>query len=106
MATKSSSVTARMDQSLKSEAEDILEKIGLNSSIAINALYKQIVYHRGIPFSLTVPNELEYNREKMSENEFAHMMERGYTEAIAGKGRNASEVYEDLINDLKDRANV
>lgn len=42
----------------------------------------------------------------MSENKFAQMMERGYTEAIAGKGRNASEVYEDLINDLKDRANV
>ena len=105
-ALKSTNVTARMDPELKKEAESILEKVGLSSSAVITALYKQIVYHRGIPFSMTVPDSVEYDRSMMTAKQFDAMLEAGYSEALAKKGRPAENVYIDLLNDLKERADV
>ncbi|MEE0954391.1 MAG: type II toxin-antitoxin system RelB/DinJ family antitoxin [Eubacterium sp.] len=103
---KSTNVTARMDPDLKAQAENILDKIGLNSSVVITALYKQIVYHRGLPFALTVPESVEYDRSMMTAMQYDSMLEKGYAEALAGKGRPADEVYHDLLNDLKGQADV
>ena len=51
------SIHARIDPVLKHDAENILHKLGLNASQAINAFYAQIVHVRGIPFELRLPNE-------------------------------------------------
>ena len=56
---KDSTVSARVETNIKIEAEDILQKLGVPSSVVINSLYRQIIYHKGIPFSLTVPAEPE-----------------------------------------------
>lgn len=54
---RAASVHARIDPTLKHDAEIILHKLGLNTSQAINAFYAQIVHVRGIPFDLKLPNE-------------------------------------------------
>lgn len=51
------SIHARIDPMLKHDAEEILHKLGLNTSQAINAFYAQIVHVRGIPFDLKLPNQ-------------------------------------------------
>ena len=51
------SIHARIDPVLKHDAENILHRLGLNASQAINAFYAQIVHVRGIPFELRLPNE-------------------------------------------------
>ncbi|MGI6211795.1 MAG: type II toxin-antitoxin system RelB/DinJ family antitoxin [Anaerovoracaceae bacterium] len=33
----------------------MLKQLGITVSVVINSLYRQIIYHRGIPFSLTIP---------------------------------------------------
>jgi len=56
---KDSIVTARIDSNLKKEAENILKKIGLNSSTAIGLFYSNVVINKGLPFRLrldTVPS--------------------------------------------------
>lgn len=55
--TRAASIHARIDPVLKHDAENILHKLGLNASQAINAFYAQIVHVRGIPFDLRLPNE-------------------------------------------------
>jgi DNA-damage-inducible protein J len=50
-------VRARVDESLKHDAEDILKELGLNTSQAINIFLKKIVSQRGIPFDLKVPSK-------------------------------------------------
>ncbi|MEG1827191.1 MAG: type II toxin-antitoxin system RelB/DinJ family antitoxin [Gordonibacter sp.] len=50
-------VSARLDTSLKIEAENILGALGLSHSVAISALYSQIVLQRGMPFDLKLPVE-------------------------------------------------
>ena len=52
---KDSTVSARVENNIKNEAEEILQKLGVPVSVVINSLYRQIIYHHGVPFSLTVP---------------------------------------------------
>ena len=55
--SRAASIHARIDPTLKHDAEKILHQLGLNTSQAINAFYAQIVHVRGIPFELKLPNE-------------------------------------------------
>ena len=54
---KDATVSARVEYTVKNEAEDILQKLGVPVSVVINSLYRQIIYNQGIPFSLTIPKE-------------------------------------------------
>ena len=45
----------RMDTSLKTSAEDILAKLGITPSSAIQMFYSQIILHRGLPFEAKLP---------------------------------------------------
>lgn len=49
-------VRARVDETLKFEAENILHEIGLNTSQAINIFLKKVVSEHGIPFELKAPS--------------------------------------------------
>lgn len=54
--SRAATIHARIDPTLKQNAEKILHQLGLNTSQAINAFYAQIVHVRGIPFELKLPN--------------------------------------------------
>ncbi len=54
---KTAMLRARVDPSLKAEAEAVLDLLGLNVTTAITMFYKQIVQHRGLPFQVVIPNE-------------------------------------------------
>lgn len=56
MTTKTASVRARIEPSVKKKAEMVLSKIGMSPSEAINVFYRRIASDKGIPFSLNVPN--------------------------------------------------
>ena len=58
---KSTTISVRMDSTLKTEAEGILSSLGLTASQAINIFYKQITFQNGIPFPVKVP-EHELNK--------------------------------------------
>jgi len=55
---KTATIRARIEPTLKSEVEDILDHLGLSASEAIQLLYRQIKVRRGLPFDLQLPNEL------------------------------------------------
>ena len=52
---KNSTVSARVENDVKIEAEAILQKLGIPVSVVINSLYRQIIYRQGIPFPLNSP---------------------------------------------------
>ena len=58
MAKKTATVLARVDPELKEEAEEILDRLGIPTSLLINMLYKQIVMTKSIPFGLSIPTEV------------------------------------------------
>ena len=45
----------RLEESLKNEAAQIFESLGIDTSTAIRMFLKRAVMDRGIPFSMTLP---------------------------------------------------
>ena len=53
---KTDMIRARVEPKLKSDAETILDSLGMTASDAIRVFYKQIVLCEGLPFDLLVQN--------------------------------------------------
>ena len=97
MATRTANVMARVEPDVKEQAEGIL--LGIPASVVINALYKQIIYRNGIPFSLILPTA-PVARDEMTDAEFHAMMQAGLEDAKADRSRPASEVFAELRRGL------
>ena len=97
---KDSTVSSRVENNVKLEAEDILQKLGIPVSVVINSLYRQIIYHRGVPFSLTIPSEPR-TIDVMSDAELDTKLQRSYKQSLAGEGRSMNDVFDDLERSLK-----
>ena len=54
--TKSAMIRARIDPTLKAQAEGVLKGIGLSTSDLISMTYKQVVLRQGLPFEARIPN--------------------------------------------------
>ena len=99
LATRTANVMARVEPDVKEQAEDILDRLGVPASVVINALYKQIIYRNGIPFSLVLPTA-PVARDEMTDAEFNAMMQNGLSAAKTDRSRRASEVFADLRRGL------
>ena len=53
---KSEFIRARIEPELKTQAEEILSKLGLSPTDAITLFYVQVTLHGGLPFALRIPN--------------------------------------------------
>lgn len=100
MATKTANVMARVEPSVKAQAEEIMEMLGIPASVVINTLYKQIIMTRSIPFSLAVP-AIPVARDEMDDDAFNAMMAHGLNEAKADKSRIASDIFADLRQEMQ-----
>lgn len=100
MATKSANVLARVEPEIKEQAESIMSQLGLPASVVINALYKQIIITKSIPFSLSLPKE-PIARDSMTTTEFNSLMEKGLSQAKSDNSRPVSDVFADLKRELK-----
>ncbi len=54
---KTAMIRARTDEGVKTDAEAILKKLGLNISEAINLFLNQVKLHKGLPFDVRIPNK-------------------------------------------------
>jgi DNA-damage-inducible protein J len=50
-------IRARTNPELKSKVEDIFEKLGLNTTQAINLFFSQVCLYKGLPFEVKIPNK-------------------------------------------------
>ena len=55
---KDTSISIRMDSELKENAENVIEQLGLNMTVVINMLFRQIVREKAIPLSLSLTTPL------------------------------------------------
>jgi DNA-damage-inducible protein J len=54
---KTAMVRARTTEDVKTDAEAILKKLGLNISEAFNLFLNQVRLHKGLPFEVKIPNK-------------------------------------------------
>lgn len=82
-------VTARVDENVKKEAETLFKKMGINMSTAMNLFLKKCILEQGIPFELKVPNRETLKAIQETEDILSGKIEK--------KGYNsAEELFEDL----------
>ena len=72
-------VCARIDNDLKDRAENILSKLGITPTGAVQMLYSQIVLHNGIPFELRIPEETPIALGVMTREQIDQELLRGFT---------------------------
>jgi len=53
---KTTTVSVRMEPSLKRAAEEILRRLDLPASQAVTLFYRQLVLQKGLPFDIKIPN--------------------------------------------------
>lgn len=92
---KTATVSARIDDNIKTEAEDVLHKLGLPVSVVIDSLYRQIIFTRGVPFPLSLP-QAPKTLEDMTEKELNAKLEHSYAQSLAGLGTPYEEVFDEL----------
>lgn len=96
---KTANVNVRIQENIKTQAEQILETIGIPRATAIDMFYRQIILHRGIPFSLTIPDRVPA-RDEMADADFNILMSKGYTQAINGESYDMDNVFDELEQGL------
>lgn len=97
---KDASVFARVDASLKEQAEGILSQLGMPMSSAINIFLNQIVLRRGLPFEVTLPANAPLAMGSLTADEFYTEIKRGYDDCIVGNTRPAEEVFREIGAEL------
>ena len=93
---KDANVFARVDASLKEQAESILAQLGMPMSNAINVFLNQVVLHRGLPFEVTLPASAPIAAGSLTPDEFYVEIKRGYDDCAAGRTLPAEEVFRDI----------
>ena len=93
MATKTANVLARVEPEVKAKAEEILEKLGIPVSTAINMLYKQIIITQSLPFKLSLNNRPKA-RDEMTDEEFNSMLKLSLKQAQENKGYDLDEAFD------------
>lgn len=95
MATKTANVMARVAPDVKSQAEAIMEQLGIPASVVINSLYKQIIMTKSIPFSISIP-QYPIALDEMDADTFHAMMEEGYRDVVEGRTKPLDEAFEEI----------
>lgn len=54
--SKTEQIRVRLEPEVKQQANVILDELGLSVSDAVSLFMRQIIHHRGLPFSLNIPN--------------------------------------------------
>ncbi len=66
--SKTTTIQARINPEIKTQAQKILNSLHISMSEAISIYLTQIALHKGIPFEIKVPNEQTVKTIKKSEN--------------------------------------
>lgn len=53
--SRTSNVFSRVEPEIKEQAEDVLNKLGISMSSAVDMFLRQVVIQRGIPFEMKLP---------------------------------------------------
>lgn len=98
---KTTTLNLRVNPVVKQRAEDVLAKLGIPMSTAIDMYLNQISLTGGIPFRVALPYApTSVNMDLMTEQELRGKLARGMEEATAGRIREAGPAMAELREKL------
>ncbi len=91
---KTTTLNLRVNPSVKERAEEVLSRLGVPMSTAINIYLNQISLTGGIPFVVTLPKAPEtINADLMTTTDLHEKLKRGYDDIQAGNVQNAANAF-------------
>ena len=94
---KAATLNLRVNPTVKEMAEEILSRLGLPMSTAINMYLNQIILTGGIPFAVSLPKAPDsINADLMSKEEIIKRLEKGIQDSESGKIQNADNAFRNL----------
>ncbi len=92
--TRTASIYARVKPNVKSEAESILEELGLSMSNAVELFLNQVVIQRGLPFDVKLSPKRPLVMSELSQEEFDSAIAKGIEDINNGRVYSSEEVRE------------
>jgi len=92
---KNATVSARIDEDVKNQAEDILHQLGIPVSVVINTLYHQIIARKGVPFSITLPPSPR-SLDVLTQSELDTKLQHSYEQTLSRQGKPMDEIFDEI----------
>lgn len=96
---RTANIFVRVEPEIKEQAEKVLEQLGIPMSNAIGLFLRQVVFQRGIPFDIKLPQNKPLSVEELSETGFNAEIEKGMDDLKSGKVVPAEEVSDRMSKD-------
>ena len=91
---KTATLNLRVNPTVKQRAEDVLMRLGIPMSTAIDMYLNQISLTGGIPFAVTLPNApTALNADMMTTEEILARLQEGYEDVQAGRVQDAASAF-------------
>ena len=91
---KSTTLNLRVNPNVKQRAEEVLARLGIPMSTAIDMYLNQISLTGGIPFAVTLPKAPEsINADIMTNEELYEKFKKGYSDIESGNVKDAAEAF-------------
>ncbi len=91
---KTATLNLRVNPTVKERAEEVLSRLGVPMSTAIDMYLNQIFLTGGIPFAVTLPKAPDtINADFMTKTEFHAKLQKGYDDIGAGKLQDAESAF-------------
>lgn len=91
---KSATLNLRVNPTVKKRAEDVLSRLGIPMSTAIDMYLNQISLTGGIPFTVTLPKAPQsLNADLITTEEIHAKLQEGYDDVKAGRVQDAATAF-------------
>ena len=91
---KSATLNLRVNPAVKQRAEEVLSRLGIPMSTAIDMYLNQISLTGGIPFTVTLPKAPNtINADFMTAEELHKKLQKGYDDIKAGNVQDAANAF-------------
>ncbi|MCM1494271.1 MAG: type II toxin-antitoxin system RelB/DinJ family antitoxin [Bacteroides sp.] len=91
---KTATLNLRVNPVVKQQAEDVLSRLGIPMSTAIDIYLNQISLTGGIPFAVTLPMvPRSVNMDLMTNEEIHAKLQEGYDDMKAGRVQDAATAF-------------
>ncbi len=94
---KAATLNLRVNPTVKEMAEEILSRLGVPMSTAINMYLNQIILTGGIPFHIGLPKAPDsVNADFMSKEEIIKRLQKGIQDSESGQVQDADNAFANL----------
>ena len=96
---KTETLHMRIDADLKSNAEYLLNQLGMSTTEAVSIFLRQVILNRGLPFEVKIPSTRPVNVAELTETELNTELEKGYADILEGRTKSAKQAFADIRKD-------